>query len=152
MQVTPPDVGPPEWDIRNASGVYTLNVGITYSTQTLKNYKQAAIEWVKDLRNRGYEAYYYHDPDKPQTSICVGSFGEDAVRIQKWVEPNGEARVRRVYTPDVESLQRKEEFRFNLENGARIFRSSRDPKTGAMARMPNKSFLVKIPKNDEASD
>ena len=152
MQENPPDVGPHEWDLRNASGVYTLNVGVTYSTRTMKKYKQAAIEWVRDLRNRGYEAYYYHDPDKPQTSICVGSFGEEAVRIQKWVEPNGEARVRRTYTPDVVSLQQKEEFRFNLENGAKVFRSSRDPKTGAMARMPNKSFLVKIPNNDEASD
>lgn len=147
-----PDVGPSEWDLRNATGVYTLNVGVTYNTPTMKNYKQAAIEWVRDLRNRGYEAYYYHAPDKPKTSICVGSFGEDTVQIEKWVDQNNKVRVRKIISPDVELLRSKEEFRFNLENGAKIFRSSRDPKTGAMARMPNKSFLVKIPKNDEASD
>jgi hypothetical protein len=57
------DVGPPEWDLGKARGVYTLNVGVTYSTATLHNYKEAAIEWVRDLRQRGYEAYYYHDPE-----------------------------------------------------------------------------------------
>ncbi|MCG8404121.1 MAG: hypothetical protein MI923_02875 [Phycisphaerales bacterium] len=138
------DVGPSEWDLRDANGIYTLNVGVTYPTPNLAEYKEAAIEWVKDLRKRGYEAYYYHDPDKPRTSVCVGTFGEDAF----FVDSEG----RRTYGASVQALRKREELGFNLENGAKVFRSARNPKTGATARMPNRSFLVKIPKRTELSE
>jgi hypothetical protein len=132
-----PDEGPTEWDLRNAKGVYTLNVGVTQSTPTLHNYKEAAVEWVKDLRQRGYEAYYYHSPDRPITSICVGTFGEDAVTV-------GSDRVPH-YSQTVLALREKEEFKYNLENGAITYKSATAP-DGKHARVANESFLVKIPK------
>ncbi len=145
-----PDEGPPEWNLRNAKGVYTLHVGVTYSTPGLQNYKQAAVEWVRDLRNRGYEAYYYHDPDKPQSDICVGTFGESAVTVHQIAKSRDEVEVKTEYSPEVTALQSKEELCWNLENGVKVFRSARDPRTGAVARMPNKSFLVRIPQRDSA--
>lgn len=144
-RVTPkplPNAGPPEWDLRNARGVYTLNVGVTYNTPTLHNYKEAAVEWVKDLRDRGFQAYYYHDTVKPVTSICVGTFGEDAATRG----PDGVTR----YSPAVHELRNKEEFKYNLENGAITYRSATG-KDGKRARMANESFLVKIPKKPDAS-
>lgn len=136
-------VGPSEWDLQEASGYYTLHVGVTYPTPTLSEYKEAAVEWVKDLRNRGYEAYYYHDPDQPRTSICVGTFGQDAIIV--------DSKGRRSYSAAVNALRSREELGFNLENGTKVFRSARNPKTGATARMPNRSFLVEIPKRAELS-
>jgi hypothetical protein len=65
--------------LRNAKGVYSLNIGVTYNTPTLHNHKQAAVEWVKALREQNFEAYYYHVPDGTKSSICVGTFGEDAL-------------------------------------------------------------------------
>ena len=135
-----PDAGPPEWDLKNAKGVYTLNVGVTYNTPTLHNYKEAAVEWVRDLRDRGFQAYYYHDSVKPVTSICVGTFGEDAATRG----PDGVTR----YSAAVHELRNKEEFKNNLENGAITYRSATG-KDGKRARMANESFLVKIPKKPE---
>src|SRR5262249_18469567 len=100
-----PDEGPPEWDLRNAKCVYTLNVGVTKATPTMENYKEAAVEWVKDLRERGFEAYYYHSPERPLSSVCVGTFSEDALIV----EPDGH----RHYSDAVESLRAKEEFKYN---------------------------------------
>lgn len=132
------DVGPPEWDLRNAKGIYTLHVGVTYNTPTLHNYKQAAVEWVKALRDEGFEAYYYHDPDSPRSSVCVGTFGkDDYIEVQK-----GHHR----YSDAVVQLQLKSDFRWNLENGHQV--SSVRPGKG---RVINQSFLVKIPGADERS-
>jgi len=137
-----PDVGPSEWDLRNAKGVYTLNVGVTYNTPTLHNYKEAAVEWVKDLRQRGYPAYYYHNPVKPRSSICVGTFGEDALIAG----PDGHKRC----SDAVTDLRNREELRWNLENGARTYRAATGP-DGTHARMANESFLVKIPQRQSVS-
>ncbi len=138
------DVGPPEWDLRNAKGVYTLNVGVTYNTPTLHNYKQAAVEWVKALREEGHEAYYYHSPDKPQSSICIGTFGADAL-VDTGTGKTG-------YSPVVNALRKKESFEYNLENGAIIYRRVANPETGKMERVPNFSFLVKIPRSAGTGD
>ena len=138
-----PDVGQPQWDLRNAKGVYTLNVGVTYPSATLHNYKEAAVDWVRDLRERGYEAYYYHDPDKPRTSICVGTFGEDAFQR--------DSQGRKGYGPAVKALQSKDQFQYNLENGHKVFKVAVNPETNRQERIPNYSFLVRIPRQEERS-
>lgn len=136
-----PDVGPPEWNLRNAKGVYTLNVGITYPSPTLHNYKEAAVAWVRDLREHGHEAYYYHDPDKPRTSICIGTFGEDAFQR--------DSRGRKGYGSAVKALQSKDQFKYNLENGYKVYKVAMNRETSRKERIPNYSFLVKIPRDDE---
>lgn len=135
-QAPSPDVGPPELDLRNARGMYSLHVGVTYATPTLHDYKYAAIEWVKDLRSRGYEAYYYHDPEKPQTSICVGTFGQEAM-----ADTGG---GKSGYSSAVRALREKEELKYNLENGHIVYRIATDEKK-KQVKIPNWSFLVKIP-------
>lgn len=136
-------VGPPEWDLRNARGAYTLNIGVTYNTATLHNYKEAAIEWVRDLRNRGYDAYYYHDPDRPLSSICVGTFGDDAL------VDDGQGKKR--MSPAVIELRNKEEFKYNLENGHIIYRGAVN-EAGQKGRIPNWSFLVRIPRSGDTGE
>ncbi|MFQ5422439.1 MAG: hypothetical protein ACE5F9_00500 [Phycisphaerae bacterium] len=131
------DTGPPEWDLRSAKGAYTLHVGVTVNTPTLHNYKQAAVDWVRDLRDRGYEAYYYHAPDKPRSDICVGTFGRDAL-VE--VSPG-----HHTYSQAVLRLQSEAEFRWKLENGRKI--SKRRAGTEGNP-MPNQSFLVRIPKTE----
>ncbi len=150
------DVGPSEWDLRNAKGVYSLQVGVTYNTPSLHNYKQAALEWVRVLRQEGHEAYYYHAPDEPRSCVFVGTFSEDALIVWQETVPHEATgtvqNVRRArYSEGVNALRAQGDFAYNLENGHRMYRKMRNEKTGKTARMPNASFLVKIP-HREASD
>lgn len=154
MQKPQPDIGPPEWDLRNAKGVYSLHVGITYPTPTMHEYKEAAIEWVKALRDDGFEAYYYHNPDKPETSICVGTFGRDAIVSGQHESRYEDLEIeqRQVYRKPVNDLRAKNEmFQYNLENGHITYKSFVDPKTGQRERLPNRSFLVRIPNAENES-
>jgi hypothetical protein len=137
-------VGPPAWDLRNAKGVYTLNVGVTYDTQQFHSHEEAAVEWVRTLREQGYEAYYCHAPDGTRTSICVGTFGEDALTPG----PDGKTQ----YSEAVQALRNQGDFLYNLENGHKVYRTGTDTDTGEKKRMPNWSFLVKIPRTDVAGE
>jgi hypothetical protein len=129
-----------EWDLRHAHGHYTLHIGVTYNTPTMHDYKEAAYQWVADLRKRGYEAYYCHDADRPQTSICLGTFGSDAY-VQ---DRDGNM----VYTAKVNALRDREtEFQYNLENGHIQYKRTVDPKTRKVERTPNLSFLARIPRS-----
>jgi len=141
MPVPSADVGPPEWNLVNAKGYYTLHVGVTYPTAELRDYKGAAVEWVRVLRQDGYEAYYHHNPDSAKSDICVGTFGPDALVKER----DGTQR----YSEAVMRLQSRGDLRYNLENGHKVWRtqgpSKSNPKGGKMA---NQSFLVKIPGKD----
>ncbi|MBU0595816.1 hypothetical protein KJ567_03935, partial [Candidatus Bipolaricaulota bacterium] len=129
-----------EWDLRNATGDYTLHIGVTYNTPTLHDYKEAAYQWVADLRERGYEAYYCHDADRPQTSICLGTFGPDA--YVKDLDGN------MVYAAKVNALRAREtEFQYNLENGHIQYKRTVDKETRKVERTPNLSYLARIPRS-----
>ena len=136
-----PFAGKPEWDLRNASGLYTLNVGVTFPTPELHDYRQAAYEWVADLRKRGHQAYYYFDPQRSTASICVGTFGDEAFVL--------DAQGRKGYSAAVKSLQAKEEFKYNLENGHLVYNWVSNPETNQRERIPNYSFLAQIPQRED---
>lgn len=144
--------GPAKWDLRNANGVYTLHVGVTYATPNLQEYKEAAIEWVRVLREEGYEAYFYHSPDEPRVSICVGTFGADAVKQKKQINPvTKQEETVPVYTQQVNDLRARDpSFQYNLENGHIIHRHVLNPETKQKEKVPNLSFLVKIPTQGES--
>jgi len=133
------DVGPPEWNLENASGTYTLQIGWTHNTAGFSQRKQAATEWVRDLRQRGYEAYYHHSPDRPVSLVTVATFDESAVERT----PDGRER----YAQAVRDLQANPEFCCNLENGHRVIRTLEN---GEKRALP--SFLVRIPKRAARGD
>lgn len=122
------DVGPPEWDLRNVKGIYSLQVAVFFATPKVRDYKQAAVDKVSALRKKGYQAYYHHGDS--QSVVTVGVFGGDAV-----VDYEGGID----YSPKVRALQRKEDFVYNVTNGA-IWTAVVDGK-----RAPVRSLLVEIP-------
>ncbi len=130
-QVQADTTSPPEWDLRNSNAVYTLQVGVTYNTATFNERVQAAIEWAKDLRSRGFEAYYYHDVNR--SIVTIGAFDESAVSTG----PDG----RPQYSQKVRDLRAVEEFSYNLENGMKTSTVQPDG-----SKTPNQSFLVRIPR------
>jgi hypothetical protein len=110
MMPTPkPNVGDSEWDIANNSGSYTLRVAIFYPQAGFSDWKLAAAEYCKELRDRGHPAYYRHGDFSSE--VCVGSFGDDAL-----VKTRKQGVLVTVPGPDVQTLQAKENFRYELWN------------------------------------
>jgi len=124
-----PDAGHPEWNLENVNGDYSLQVAVFFPSPEIKDRKKAAVDYVEKLRKKHYETFYHHGPSS--SIVTVGVFGKDAVR-----ERGG----RLDYSEEVRALQRKENFAYNLTNGA-IWNATLDGERGTV-----RSLLVKIPK------
>ncbi len=139
-----PNVGNPEWALSNAQGFYTLQVAVFEPLGDFLEFKQAAAEYCKLLREKGFEAYYYHA--NAASLVTVGVFGADAV-----IQPSRDAAQKEyitrgvvalpVYSAEVRKLQREELLQYNLHNGG--IRYSRGPNG---ERVPEVSQLVEIPR------
>jgi len=106
-----------QWDVSNAKGKYSLQVGVFYNTPTFQERKQAAEQYVKLLRQDGF----------------VGDFDDtDVLKTDAGYQ----------FGPRVEQLikQREDEFRYMLENGYRIRKKTPD---GQMILPP--SVLIPVP-------
>jgi hypothetical protein len=149
MPLPTPSVGPEEWDLTKARGVYSLQVAAFYQAGEFNDRKGAAVEYARQLREKGYEAYYYHGGPKDTISIVtVGSFGPNAVRqlpreTRAVLDEEGRP-IRTViagptaasYSDEVVGLQQKEMFKYNLTNGHIVY----------SGKVPVPSALVPIPK------
>ncbi|MEA2710934.1 MAG: hypothetical protein QOF78_3535 [Phycisphaerales bacterium] len=79
VQVAAPDPNaPPEWNLLNATGYFTLQIA-AYKDDTKR--KEAAVEAVREARAQGIEAYYYHG--ETVSSVCIGAWPRSAVREQE---------------------------------------------------------------------
>lgn len=76
---TPDPAAPAEWDIRNAKGVWSLEIA-SYKTYPAEQ-KLAAVEAVREARKMGIEAYFYHGPTT--SSVLLGVFPLEAVEISQ---------------------------------------------------------------------
>jgi hypothetical protein len=68
---------PPEWNLAAAKPGAVWSVQIAAFTMPGKR-KEAAVQAVRELREKGIEAYYWHGPSI--SSVCVGSWGKDALK------------------------------------------------------------------------
>jgi hypothetical protein len=74
------DPGPPEWNVKNSKGVYSVVIATFYDVPEA-NYvgrKKFAVDYCRQLREGGEESYYFHGPSK--STVSIGSFAEDAFR------------------------------------------------------------------------
>jgi hypothetical protein len=109
MPAPQPHVGDPAWDIRNNPGQFTLRVAIFYPEGDFDEWKLAAAEYCRELRERGYEAYYRHGDFSSE--VCVGSFGSDAL-----LKSRKQGVLVTLPGPEVQKLQAKENLRYELWN------------------------------------
>ncbi|MDB5323899.1 MAG: hypothetical protein JWN40_5530 [Phycisphaerales bacterium] len=78
--VTPPTPdAPPEWNLASASDRAYWSVQIAAFRDNPQR-KEAAVSMVKQLREKGVEAYYYHG--QAISSVCVGTWPADAIKGQ----------------------------------------------------------------------
>ncbi len=100
-------------------GTMTLLVAVFYNTETFKQRREVAEQYLQQLRSEGVEAYIFHEPVK--SYVCVGSFGKDALVLL----PGGAWR----FGKEVEDLIKArpgDEFAFLTENGHRQRRTAPD--------------------------
>ena len=136
VRMPTPNVGNPDWDLAKVDDAYTLQVGVFEPTDEFWEYKQAAAQFCELLREKGYEAYYYHTDSA--SVVTVGTFGAGAVIPNPRGLPS--------YSGEVLALQRQDELlRYNRLNGA-IYRAQTDQ--GTMQRVPSR--LVRIPQSGAA--
>ncbi len=128
-----PDVGNPDWALVRAHGVYTLQVAAFEPTDDFLEHKQAAAQYCALLRERGHEAYFHHA--KACSMVTVGAFGPEAI----YTDNSGRSR----FSAQVRALQRHEDLRYHLTNGA-LFHPIVDGKPAA----PVLSQLMQIPNRE----
>ena len=124
-----PDVGPPEWYLRNAPGMYSLQITYCFDKPGMADRKEVAVAICRALREQGEEAWYYHD--RRASIVAVGHFDASAV-IRT---PDGKMR----YSDAVIRLQNKrEEFKYNTECLLKVYR------TIGGQRIAAQSILIQI--------
>lgn len=128
-----PSPGPPEWDVRNAPGAYTLVIG---AYGDFPERREAAVEAVRALRELGEEAYYLHGPN--QSHVFVGSFPENVVR-----RAPGQAMP---VIDDPEYRRLREKYPYFAYNGRTVTHVTRDSLGRVISEQRQQSMLVKIPR------
>jgi len=120
----------------NLDPLYTLEVGIWGDFEsgllTLKQIHEKAETQTRELRNRGFEAYFYHDNDKRLSVVSVGVFDHTAIDARSGM-----------YGPALQSLM--DQFPAHLVNGETLLEpiDGRDISRGTRVQRP---MPVLIPK------
>lgn len=142
------NVGPRQWDLTDKDGYWTLQIAVFYNTAEMTRRRQAAVEYCRALRTRGYEAYYYHSMSK--SVVTLGAYPEWVVTFREETpvsltgRPAEKRTVVEINDPGLLKLQR--EFPDNLENGARMLEKTLNPRTNKIEKNARPSFMAKLPK------
>jgi hypothetical protein len=134
VRVPTPDVGDPDWVLSRVNAAYSLQVAVFEPTDEFWEFKLAAAEYCKFLREKGYEAYYHHGAGC--SVVTVGAFGEEAVRR--------DAQGLNFYAPEIMALRQDELLKYNRLNG-----SIYSIKTAEGHSERVKSRLVRIPSDEQ---
>jgi len=138
---------PPEWQLRNARGYYSLQVAVFYNTDGMRQRKTAAEQYCKLLREQGEEAYFDHGA--VHSSVTIGTFPREAIQAFERTDPmTGRVQVtQRIVDEKMLALQKK--YPYNLHNGRKFYEIVHDKKTGEKQRIPHTSFPVIIPSSQD---
>jgi len=135
-----PDIGPPEYNLKNAKGAYSLLV-VVYKNVPERKYtgrKRRAVQTCEALRKKGYEAYFHHGA--AVSNVTIGTFEPDSVRVI-WTKTGAQLEV---LDPEVRKLQ--EQFAWLLLNGNTVSFVRRDPRTNRpVARETRRTYLIRVP-------
>jgi hypothetical protein len=171
---------PPQWDLRNAKGYWSLEIA-AYRDSPQR--KQAAVDSVRAAREQGIEAYYYHGPTI--SSVCIGAWPRDALKEQSadhagtssqnsdqpivvtniplgnfvhgpLVDRETGKQVQ-VFAPNVQIqnpslLAAMRKYPYHYVNGILHASVATDPRTGRKVDSKDPSFLVAIPGAEQRYD
>lgn len=133
----------PEWQLANAPGYWSLQVGVFYNTETMQQRRYAAEEYCRLLRESGEQAWYDHGA--VNSSVCIGSFPREAIQSFTRKDPLTGVSVVSARIVDEKMLELSKRFPYNTENGAIFYEITTGP-DGKKKRDPHPSFAVQIPR------
>lgn len=131
------DPGPPEWNLKNCKGWFTLQIAVFYDVPE-SNYtgrRRRAVEYCQRLRKADYDAFYYHGVSR--SSVAIGCFDKDAVRRDR--------DYKLVVDPRIKKLQSKDEFPYMAINGSGERRLVVDGNTGKREYVLQPTQIVLVP-------
>ena len=116
--------------------IYTLNVAVWGDFDSgqwpAERIHRAAEAQVRELRSRGFEAYFHHDDEKLLSDVTVGVFGAKAIDPQSGVM-------------SMEVLELMKKFPYRLVNGQPL-ETPVNPRRPADGTVKQASMLVEVPK------
>jgi hypothetical protein len=135
--------GRPEWDLKTVTGTYTVLVGVFYNVPggNLHEWKQYAADYCEELRNKGEQAYYKHDPS--QSIVTIGVFGPEAIGH----EGTGAARKPVIRNPRMAEIRKR--YPHAAVNGYKEIVQGVNPTTGEPEKRARESYVIRIPKEGE---
>lgn len=130
-------VGPPEWDLANATGAHSLLVAAFHDVPAGKyiGRKKFAVQYCRRLRDRGYEAYYYHGLGN--STVTIGAFPSSSIK-------DGTSGGKLIADPKIISLMK--DFPQLAVNGNAVSRKVYNPQTRKYQSVKRKTYLVRIPR------
>jgi hypothetical protein len=130
-------VGPPEWDLANATGAHSLLVAAFHDVPA-QNYigrKKRAVQYCRRLRDHGYKAYYYQGLGN--STVTIGAFPSSSVK-------EGASGKKLIADPKIISLMK--DFPDLAVNGNAVVRRVYNPRTRKYQSVKRKTYLVRIPR------
>jgi hypothetical protein len=143
-----PDIGPPEWNLKNCKASYSLLVAV-FQDDPQRKYvgrKRFAVDYCKRLRDSGCEGYFYHGP--AASHVTIGAFAADSVAVGQ--DERGQETLT-ITDPRIKALQ--QDFPLLAVNGGGVNDIPLDGQgrplldaQGQPIRIPGKTYLIRVPR------
>ena len=143
------DIGPPEWNLRNAKGRYTVVVAKYYNlppkllSPAYARRREDAVEYCTELRKSGFEAYFLLEPRV--SYVTIGTFPASAVVSAGPGQFPGAIRDKGMQA----ILQQYPKLSLNAP-GVREYIYIKNPRTGKEERITSASYPMEIPGSEES--
>jgi hypothetical protein len=132
------DIGPPEMNLTNAKGVYTVLIATFHDVPDRRQY---AVDNCKDLRQKGEQAYYYHT--STQSIVTIGAFDASAIKEVR----NGATTTTEVSSEAIQQILRHHPLL--AENGYSVKVVVPDIISHKAVKVDKHSYVIRIPRDTE---
>ncbi len=141
------DMGPPEWMLANDTEDlrWTLVVAEFHSGPGYKEPEKYAVEYCRQLREEGRQAFLHHTPAK--SYVTLGNFPESSYQMTTTRNTTREWANRGMALPTIPDKRLRDLVRSYPElatNGRRSIVHEINPITGRMEEFPDPSFMMDI--------
>ena len=144
LKIPGKDIGPAELNLSFAKGKYTVLIATFYDVPDANYFgrKNYAVEYCKQLREEGKEAYFFHGP--AQSIVTIGLFDESAIEKRK----ANAGTVTETYIKDQRINRIIDQHPFLAENGRKV-RVQVPTIQKKVEWIEKRSYVIAVPRKNE---